>query len=165
LLPYDLLLGHLSHLKLRPFLTLRTFLPTHLSGRLSKYLLLLLRRLPIGPLLLLRLRPKDLLRHLLTLFLTAHLPRRLTEDLLLRLLAHLRHLPWLLLPHLGHLSSLRLRSFLTLHLRLSAASLLSRRRAAAVRIAAAVTFTLTKNVLIQTANKQKAKCDRGNKLL
>jgi hypothetical protein len=164
LLAHDLLLRH----TLLPYLLwqlplLLAFLPTHLSGILPNDLLALL----------LRLRSKDLLRHLLTLnalLLTSHLSRRLTENLLL---PHLRHLPRLLLPHLRHLSGLRLRPLLTLlpHLWLAAptiataaTSLLSRRRAAAA-IAATMAFTLAKNVLIQTADKQKAKCDRGNKLL
>jgi len=176
LLSNDLLLRHLSGLKLRPLLTLRTFLPLHLPVILPKYLSLLLRLRAIGTLLLLWLRPEYRLLSLDTLLLPAHLSWILSDDLLLRLpkhalllrlLPHLRHLSRLLLPHLRHLASLRLRSLLTLlaHLRLAAAALLSWRWASAMRIAAAVALTLTKYVLIQTADKQKAKCDRGNKLL
>jgi hypothetical protein len=167
LLTNDLLLRHLSGLKLR------SFLPTHLSWRLTKFLLRLsldahlLLRLPKLTLWL-RLRTKDLLRLtvdalLLRLRLRTHL-RHLPK---LRLLS-LRHLPYLLLwlrPHLGLLPHLWLTAAAATSRRWAAALLLGR-RTSTVRVAAApVALTLTENVLIQTADKQKAKRDRSNKLL
>jgi hypothetical protein len=163
-----LLLRHLSELKLRSFLALHAFLLPHLSRCLAEYLPLLLwltkfplrlsldahllLRLPEHTLLLLRLRPKDLLR----LSVGALLLR-------LRLWPHLRHLPKLRLLSLGHLAHLllRLRPLLALllHLRLAAATavattpsaaLLLGRRTSAMRVAAtaSVALALTKNVLI-----------------
>lgn len=159
LLTNDLLLRHLSGLKLRSFLTLHTFLSPHLSWRLTKFPL----RLSLDAHLLLRL-PKH------TLLLRLRL--RLSKHTLL-LLTHLRHLPKLWLLSLRHLPNLLL--WLRPHLGLTATTTASRRWAAAlllgrrtstVRVTAAtVALTLTENVLIQTADEQKAKRDRSNKLL
>jgi hypothetical protein len=166
-----LLLLHLSELKLRSLLTLHTFLSSHLSRRLTKFLL----RLTLDAHLLLRLPKHPLLLRLRTRL-------RLPEHALLlrlRLRSHLRHLPILRLLSLWHLPNLLLwlRPHLRLlpHLRLTSAATASRRRAAALllwrrtssamRISSAVAFTLTEYVSIQTADEQKAKSDRGNKLL